>query len=75
LSVLNAGAWAVSPPARAALDSLWEELFPTEQARLIQLLMKRVDIGTDVLRLRFRDKRLAQMVTEAGTIVGILAKA
>jgi hypothetical protein len=75
LSVLNAGAWAVSPPALAALDSLWEELFPTEQAHLIQLLMERVDIGTDVLRLRFRDKRLAQMVTEAGTIVGILAKA
>jgi hypothetical protein len=75
LSVLNAGAWAVSPPALAAHDSLWEELFPTEQAHLIQLLMERVDIGTDVLRLRFRDKRLAQMVTEAGSIVGILAKA
>ena len=73
--MLNAGAWAVSPPALAALDSLWEELFPTEQAHLIQLLMERVDIGTDVLRLRFRDKRLAQMVTEVSTTTGKSRKA
>lgn len=72
--MLNAGARAVSPPVLAAFDSLWEELFPTEQARLIQLLMEHVDIGTDVLKLRFKDKRLAQMVTEVGTTVGILAK-
>jgi len=70
LSVLNAGAWAVSPPAPAAFDSLWEELFPTEQARLIQLLIERVDIGTDSLKLRFRDKGLAQMVMEVGIMTG-----
>ena len=72
--MLNAGAWAVSPPAPAALDPLREEVFPTEQARLIPLPTEHADIGTDVLKLRFRDKRLAQMVTEAGTIVGILAE-
>ncbi len=58
----------------AAFDSFWEEVFPTEQARLIPLPTEHADIGTDVLKLRFRDKRLARMVTEAGTIVGILAE-
>ena len=52
--------------ALMALDPLWEELFPAEQARLIQLLIERVDIGTVGLRLRFRDKGLAQMVAEIG---------
>jgi DNA invertase Pin-like site-specific DNA recombinase len=54
--------------ALAALDPLWAELFPAEQARIVQLLIERVDIGTDGLKLRFRDKGLAQMVTEVGTI-------
>jgi site-specific DNA recombinase len=56
--------------ALAALDPLWAELFPAEQARIIQLLIECVDIGTDGLRLRFRNKGLAQMVTEVGTIAG-----
>lgn len=29
------------------LDPLWDELFPTEQARIVGLLIERVDIGTD----------------------------
>jgi site-specific DNA recombinase len=36
--------------ARAALqqlDPLWDELFPAEQARIVALLVERVDIGTD----------------------------
>ena len=56
--------------ALAALDPLWTELFPAEQARIIQLLIERVDIGTDGLNLRFRDKGLAQMVAEVGAIAG-----
>jgi hypothetical protein len=56
--------------ALAALDPLWAELFPAEQARIVQLLVERVDIGTDGLKLRFRDKGLAQMVTEVGSIAG-----
>jgi len=56
--------------ALAALDPLWTELFPAEQARIIQLLIGRVDIGTDGLKLRFRDKGLAQMVAEVGTMPG-----
>ena len=56
--------------ALAALDPLWAELFPAEQARIIQLLIERADIGTDGLKLRFRDKGLAQMVAEVGAIAG-----
>ncbi len=29
------------------LDPLWDELFPAEQARIVALLVERVDIGTD----------------------------
>jgi len=56
--------------ALTALDPLWAELFPAEQARIVQLLIERVDIGTDGLKLRFRDKGLAQMVTEVGIMTG-----
>jgi DNA invertase Pin-like site-specific DNA recombinase len=61
--------------ALMALDPLWAELFPAEQARIIQLLIERVDIDTDGLRLKFRDKGLAQMVVEVGTITGKSRKA
>jgi DNA invertase Pin-like site-specific DNA recombinase len=61
--------------ALAALDPLWAELFPAEQARIVQLLIERVDIGTEGLHLRFRDKGLAQMVTEVGIIAGKSRKA
>ena len=56
--------------ALTALDPLWAELFPAEQARIVQLLVERVDIGTQELKLRFRDKGLGQMVAELGIIVG-----
>ena len=61
--------------ALAALEPLWIELFPAEQARILQLLIERVDIGTDGLKLRFRDKGLAQMVTEVSMISGKSRKA
>jgi hypothetical protein len=57
------------------LDLLWAELFPAEQARIIQLLIERVDIDTDDLRLKFRDKGLAQMVAEVSTTTGKSRKA
>jgi len=56
--------------ALAALDPLWSTLFPAEQARIVQLLIERVDIGTNGLKLRFRDKGLAQMVAEVGSMTG-----
>jgi hypothetical protein len=61
--------------ALAALDPLWVQLFPAEQARIVQLLIERVDIGSDGLRLKFRDKGLAQMVAEVSTTTGKSRKA
>ena len=46
------------------LDPLWAQLFPAEQARVIQLLIERVEVGTSGLKIRFRDKRLAAIATE-----------
>ena len=43
--------------ARAALqqlDPLWDELFPAEHARIVALLVERVDIGVDGLNVRLR---------------------
>ncbi|MDQ7080454.1 MAG: site-specific recombinase, partial [Paracoccaceae bacterium] len=43
--------------ARKALqqfDPLWDELFPAEQARIVALLVDRIDIGTEGLDIRLR---------------------
>ena len=54
--------------ALVTLDPLWTQLFPAEQARIVQLLIERVEVGTDGLKIRFRDKGLAEMVTETVTV-------
>ena len=36
------------------LDPLWDELFPAEQARIVQLLVERVDIGPDGADIKLR---------------------
>jgi DNA invertase Pin-like site-specific DNA recombinase len=36
------------------LDPLWEQLFPAEQARIVQLLVARVDIGAEGADVRMR---------------------
>lgn len=53
--------------ARAALqqlDPLWDELFPAEQARIVALLVERVDIGTDGLGVRLRMDGLGGLARE-----------
>ncbi len=72
--------WRAAPPvydglsenevraALAALDPLWSELFPAEQARIVQLLIERVDISTDGLKFRFRDRGLVQIATEVNSL-------
>jgi len=37
--------------ALASLDPVWEELFPAEQERIVQLLVRRVEVGPDGLTL------------------------
>ena len=46
------------------LDPLWDELFPAEQARIVTLLVERVDIGTDGFDLRLRLDGLAGLARE-----------
>src|SRR4051794_9597982 len=53
--------------ARAALSefsALWDELFPAEQARIIQLLVDRVDIQPDGLNITLRKQGLVALATE-----------
>jgi DNA invertase Pin-like site-specific DNA recombinase len=45
-------------------DPLWDELFPAEQARIVQLLVERVDIGLDGLDVRLRVDGLARLTHE-----------
>jgi hypothetical protein len=71
-----AGAWKAAraqddciteADARAALqqlDPLWDELFPAEQARIVTLLVERVDICTDGLNVRLRIDGLGGLVSE-----------
>ena len=59
--------------ARAALHQLaplWDELFPAEQARIVALLVERVDIGMDGLNVRLRVDGLSGLAREmlAGSI-------
>ncbi len=46
------------------LDPLWDELFPAEQARIVQLLVERVDISPDGADIRLRTEGLTNLVTE-----------
>jgi hypothetical protein len=50
--------------ALAELDPLWDELFPAEQARLIQLLVERVEIKPDGLTILLRTEGLASIAAD-----------
>jgi site-specific DNA recombinase len=53
--------------ALAGLDPLWDELFPAEQARIVQLLVERIDIGTAGLNVRLRIDGLTALAREMTT--------
>lgn len=46
------------------LDPLWNELFPAEQARIVQLLVERVDVTMDSLSIRLRTDGLASLAAD-----------
>jgi DNA invertase Pin-like site-specific DNA recombinase len=46
------------------LDPVWDELFPAEQARIVQLLIERVDVGLEGIAIRMRVEGLAGLVGE-----------
>jgi hypothetical protein len=59
--------------ALTRLDPLWDELFPAEQARIVGLLVERVDIGIDGLAVRLRIDGLNGLAREMTTNVGAAA--
>ena len=46
------------------LDPLWDELFPAEQARIVQLLVERIDISPDGADIRLRTEGLTNLVAD-----------
>jgi site-specific DNA recombinase len=45
-------------------EDLWEELFPAEQARIVQLLVQRVDVGLDGADICLRTEGLVDLVAD-----------
>ena len=70
------GTWRASKPkvdglseeqvrrALQDLDQLWDELFPAEQARIVQLLVERVGVGELGFDLRLRIDGLAHLARD-----------
>jgi len=52
--------------ALEGLDPLWDELFPAEQARVVQLLVECVEVGQEGVDIRLRIDGLARLVHELG---------
>ena len=50
--------------ALAEFAALWDELFPAEQARLIQLLVQRVEVKPDGLTILLRTDGLASLAAD-----------
>ena len=50
--------------ALLSLDPIWGELFPAEQARILQLLVERVDVHPDRLDLQLRVDGLQTLVAD-----------
>jgi DNA invertase Pin-like site-specific DNA recombinase len=50
--------------ALGQLDPIWDELFPAEQARIVQLLIERVDVQEDGADIWLRIDGLASLVEE-----------
>ena len=51
-------------------DELWSELFPAEQARIIQLLVARVDISEDGADITLKVDGLSTVLNELGGVGG-----
>ena len=51
-------------------EPLWNELFPAEQTRIIELLVERVDLQADSIDLRLRVEGLTSLCSELSSAVG-----
>jgi hypothetical protein len=52
------------------LDPIWDELFPAEQARIVQLLVERVDVDTEGLEIHLRTQGVAHTVRALAGVTG-----
>jgi site-specific DNA recombinase len=50
------------------LDPMWDELFPAEQARIVQLLVERVDVKVDGIAIRLRTGGLTKLLGELQSV-------
>ena len=50
------------------LDPIWDELFPAEQARVVQLLVQRVEVHPDGADIRLRTEGLTKLIADLGVI-------
>ena len=46
------------------LAPMWDELFPAEQARIVRLLVERIDLSPDSMQVRLRAEGLQTLVEE-----------
>ena len=46
------------------IDPIWDELFPAEQARIVQLLVERVDVSLDGVAIRLRTTGIASLIAD-----------
>lgn len=53
--------------ALTELGALWDELPPAEQARIVQLLVERVDVQTHGVEVRLRPNGLAGLALEVAS--------
>jgi site-specific DNA recombinase len=50
--------------ALQAFDPLWNQLFPTEQARIVELLVERVDVRADCVDIKLRIAGITSLISE-----------
>lgn len=53
------------------LDPIWDELFPAEQARVIQLLVERVDVSANGVDIRLRTEGLSNLTAELEAVASV----
>jgi Recombinase len=50
------------------LDTLWDELFPAEQARIVRLLVERVEVSATGADIRLRVEGLASLASDLSVV-------
>jgi hypothetical protein len=50
------------------LDPIWDALFPAEQARVVRLLVERVDVSLDGVVIRLRTSGIASLIADLRTV-------